>query len=273
MKLTDAIKKDAIKTGAKIQASDAAQLEKILNKTFYLERNLDKELEFLKHVMTRGQKTTERKGLHASAIIVSDKKFCLRQQVLSLLYHQLQGEQINVSLKRIFEEGNAIHEKWQRLFVRANFSEPTELDKTMESKRYQLSYTPDIICKIPEFYNGLMIGEIKSANTFQFKKMERHPSAYKQLQLYMYLSGIEKGFVLCEDKNTQDFKVEVYDFDINIVDPFINRLKQIKQGYDNVFAKHKMVKRPSDAVNATCKRCVGCPMHIACWTPSQAVRL
>lgn len=273
MKLTDAIKKDAVKTGAKIQTSEATKLEKILNKTFYLERDIERELEFLEHVMTRGQETAERKGLHASAIIVSDNKFCLRQQVLSLIYHQLQGEQINIGLKRIFEEGNAVHEKWQRLFVRAKFSAPTELDKTMYSDRYQLSYTPDIMCEIKDFYDGPMIGEIKSVNTFQFKKMNRHPSAYKQLQLYMYLSGIDKGFVLCEDKNTQEFKIEVYDFDEHIVKPFIDRLEQIKKGYDNVFQKHKMIKRPLDATSANCKRCASCPMRVACWTPKQAVRL
>ena len=118
MGLLDEIKKNATQTGTKIQTSEAAQLEKILNKMFYLEKNIDEEVAFVKQVMTRGLENQERVGLHASAIIVSDKQFCTRQQVLSLLYKQLQGEQIPIGLKRIFEEGNAIHEKWQRMFIR-----------------------------------------------------------------------------------------------------------------------------------------------------------
>ena len=80
------IKKSATQAGAKIQTSDAADLEKIFNKMFYLEKNIEEETAFIKQVMTRGLENQERVGLHASAIIVSDKQFCTRQQVLSLLY-------------------------------------------------------------------------------------------------------------------------------------------------------------------------------------------
>jgi hypothetical protein len=166
---------------------------------------------------------------------------------------------------RIFEEGNAIHEKWQRLFIRAGYSNHKYLDVTQFSEDYRISFTPDIICKIPEFYDGKMIGELKSVNTYQFKKMIRHPSAYKQLQWYMFLSGIRKGFVLADDKNTQDFKVEVYDYDPTIVAPFIDRAEQIKYYYNKVIKEHKMVGRPTDATNSACKRCIDCPMKDACW--------
>ena len=119
MGLVNDIKSEARGNGTKIQSSDASALEKILNQMFYLPKDIEKETAFVKQVMTRGLESTERVGLHASALIVSDRKWCLRQQVLSLIYKQLQGEQLNVGLKRIFEEGNAIHEKWQRLFIRA----------------------------------------------------------------------------------------------------------------------------------------------------------
>lgn len=99
MGLIDNIKKNAIQTGTKIQTSESAQLEKILNKMFYLEKDIDEEVKFVRQVMTRGLESQERVGLHASAIIESENKFCLRQQVLSLLYKQLQGEQVPIGLK------------------------------------------------------------------------------------------------------------------------------------------------------------------------------
>lgn len=278
MGLVDDIKNQATKNGTKIQSSDASALEKIFNQMFYLPKDIKKETAFVKQVMTRGLESTERVGLHASAIIVGDKKFCLRQQVLSLIYKQLQGEQVEVGLKRIFEEGNAIHEKWQRLFLRAGYSEIDDLDVTKFNKKWRISYTPDIECVIPEFFEGKMIGEIKSVNSFQFKKMNKHPSAGKQLQWYLELSiarevlagtwnGIDytKGFVLNEDKNTQEFKLEVYDYEPSLTKPFVERSEQIKKAYKRVFKEHKMVPRPEDAKTSECKRCYTCPMREACW--------
>ena len=265
MGLVDDIKKEAKGNRTIIQSSEAQELSKILNNLFYLDKDIEEESKFVKQVMTRGAETQERIGLHASALITGDKDFCVRQQVLSLIYRQLQGEQINVGLMRIFEQGNAIHEKWQRMFIRAGYSKANDLDVTQFNKKFKISFTPDIICEIPEFYDGKMIGEIKSVNTFQFQHMTRHPSAWKQCQWYMYLTGIHKGFVLSEDKNTQEFKLEVYDFDQSIVDPFIDRAEEIKYYYKRVMTEHKMVKRPTDAKKPDCKRCQSCPMRNACW--------
>lgn len=286
MGLVNDIKAEAKGNRTKIQSSDAAALEKILNNMFYLPKDVEKEAAFVKQVMTRGLESTERVGLHASALITGDKQFCLRQQVLSLIYKQLQGEQLNVGLRKIFEEGNAIHEKWQRLFLRAGYSDVNELDVTRFNEKYRVSFTPDIVCLIPEFYDGKMVGELKSVNTFQFQKMNKHPSAWKQCQWYMRLNIMEeqergtwngkdykKGFVLSEDKNTQDTKIEVYDYDPTISDPFVKRCQEIKTSYKKVFSQGKMVPRTDDAKSPDCKRCHDCPMQIACWYKERAEKL
>lgn len=269
MGLVDNIKQSARSNGTKIQSSDAAQLEAIFNRMFFLPKRIDKEIEFLRQVMTRGQETEERVGLHASNMIVSDNKWCLRQQVLSLMYKQLQGEQYSVGLKRVFAEGDAVHEKWQRLMIRAGYAEPEDLDRTRFNKKYRVSYTPDGIIYVPEFYDGKMVLEIKSVNTYQFQKMSKHPSASKQCQFYMAQEGIKKGVVLCEDKNTQDFKLEIYDFDPVLVEPFTKRMQDVKDAYKWVRENKKMVPRPADAKSANCKRCYECPMRDACWNIGQ----
>lgn len=278
MGLVDNIKKEAQGNKTKIQSTEAATLEKILNRTFFLDKNIDEETNFVKQVMTRGLESQERVGLHASAMLVGDKDFCLRAQVLSLIYKQLQGGQIQVGLKRIFEEGNAIHEKWQRLFIRAGYGTAKHMDFTRICDEYMLSYTPDIDCLIPEFFEGRMIGEIKSVNTFQFQRMTKHPSAWKQNQWYMHLcikklkeqgkwngKDYTKGFVLNEDKNTQDFKIEVYEYDPLLVAPYVDRAESIMYHYNRVFDERKMVARPKDANSPTCKRCKECFMREACW--------
>lgn len=266
----DDIKKEAKGNRTVIQSSESAKLQKILNRMFYLDKDPENEPEFVRQVMTRGLGTQERSGLHASALIVPDNSFCLREMVLSLVYKQKQGEQLDVGLMRIFEEGNAVHEKWQRLFIRAGYSGVNDLDVTQFKKKYRVSFTPDIICEIPEFYDGKMIGEIKSANMFTFDKTimpKRHPSAWKQLQWYMYLSGIHKGFVLSDNKNNQEFKIEVYDFDKEVVNPFIDRCEEIKAAYIKLKKQNKMVKRPSGVAYKTpdSKRCKKCALRDICW--------
>lgn len=278
MGLIDNIKKEAMGNKTKIQSTEAAKLEKIFNNLFYLNKNIEEETKFVKMVMTRGLESQERVGLHASAMLVGDKEFCLRAQVLSLIYKQAQGEQVPVGLARIFEQGNAIHEKWQRLLIRGGYGKAKDMDRTRMCDEYMLSYTPDIDCYVPEFFEGRMIGEIKSVNTFQFQKMTKHPSAWKQCQWYMHLcikrakekgtwngKDYTKGFVLSEDKNTQDFKIEVYDYDPTLIEPFAGRADSIVYHYDRVFEEHKMVKRPKDAKASDCKRCKDCFMREACW--------
>lgn len=265
MGIVDDIKKQASKNGTMIQSSEAQKLHGILNKAFLLPHDIEEEAKFVKSVMTRGAETQERVGLHASAMLVSENVFCCRQQVLSLLYKQAQRDSVSVPLLRIFEEGNAIHEKWQRLFIRAGWSKWDDLDFTRYDESYMMSFTPDIVCEIPEFYDGKMVGEIKSVNTFQFKRMVKHPSAWKQCQWYMHLTGLKKGFVLSEDKNTQEFKIEVYDYEPEKVQEFVDRAEEIVYQHGRVVNEHKMVRRPHDASSPGCKRCKECAMRDACW--------
>lgn len=267
MKLSDAIKNEAQKKGVKIQSSEEAALEKRLNKMFYLDKSPKEELKFLEQVITRGTGTQERFGLHASAIIVSESKFCLRQQVLSLIYKQRQSEDVAPGLKRIFEEGNAIHEKWQRMFIRAKVTTADQCDLSQFNKQYSVSFTPDIICSIPDkqYDWNNMICEIKSVNTFQFSKMSDHPSGKLQLQFYMYLTGAERGFTLCEDKNSQDIKIKIYNYEEEKVKPFIDRLEAIKQAKDNLYKTKKMVARKQGCNTVGCKTADACPMRDACY--------
>jgi hypothetical protein len=280
MGLMDEIRKEASGNFTKLQSTEEEQIEKLLNRLFYLDKDIPKELEFLKSVMTRGQETTERRGLHASAMIVSDDKFCYRQQVLSLFYKQLQGEQTPIGLKRIFSEGDAIHEKWQRLFIRGGLCEPLDCDFSRFAEEFDLSYTPDIICAIPEDYKLESVHnddvkkipyvvEIKSVNTFTFKKQKYHASGRKQCQLYMYLTGIHNGIVLCDDKNTQEFKVYKYEYNPTEIAPYISRLERVQEFKDRLVNRNKIVKRHEKCSSYNCKMAESCPMHDVCYGRSK----
>lgn len=266
MGLMDEIKREAEGNRTKIQSSQEIELEHKLNALFYLDKNIKKETQFVRSVMTRGQETTERKGLHASAVIKSDNKFCYRQQVLSLFYKQAQGEQVPVGLKRIFSEGDAIHEKWQRLFIRGGYAEPLDCDYSRFNEEFDLSYTPDIICNID---GQQYVVEIKSVNSFLFKNMQKkgthHTDGRKQCQLYMYLTNIPNGIVLCEDKNTQEFRVYLYKASYKEVEPYIARLEKIQYYKHRLQDKGKLVSRHEKCTGYQCKMAEQCPMCDVCY--------
>ena len=272
MKLSDAIKEKALTNGTLIQSTIEADIMKLFNKLFYADRNIEEETKFIKQVMTRGTDNKERVGLHASAIIVGDKEFCVREQVLSLLYKQLQGENVPINLKRIFEEGNAIHEKWQRLFIRGGLGKAEDMDFTRFNKKYEISFTPDAIITIDgEKY----VVEIKSVNTYQFKGMTEHPSGAKQLKFYMRLTGIHKGIVLLDDKNTQEFKIKVYEYDEEadkLTAHFVERLEAIQYYKQRILEEGKIPKRHPECITYSAKRCSKCNMRDVCFGKSR-VRL
>ena len=260
MGLIDDIKRGARSGPKNISSSENLVIEQTLNKLFYLDKKDEEEVKFLQLIMDKNGAQKERFGLHASAIITGEADFCYKEQVLSLLYKQAQGGNIDIGLKRIFEEGNAVHEKWQRLFLRGDLGKAKDMDQSRFNKKYELSYTPDIICTIGKHK---YVGEIKSVNTFQFKKMQTHPSGKKQLMLYMHLTGIHKGFVLCDDKNCQEFKIFITEYDESFLEPYIIRLEQIQYFKKRALEDHRMVR--GICKNAYCKRALKCNMRDACY--------
>ena len=201
----------------------------------------------------------ERKGLHASAIIASDSAFCIREQILSLFYKRNEEESISDGLLRIFAEGNAIHEKWQNMFERAGIARGIE-DRG-HSKLFDLYMTPDAII---ELNNKLYVVEIKSANTFSYKNMKTsHPSGTHQLQLYMHFLCIPRGFVLVEDKNTQEFKIFPVRYEPGHATPYVKRLYEINEAKENFLMDNTLPARTCKSVG--CARASRCAMSNACF--------
>lgn len=235
-------------------------LEQKLTSLFYVKRNPEEESRFIKMLLEREGENQERVGLHASAMLAGDKEFCLRQQVLSLLFKQIQNENVSASLARIFEEGNCIHQKWQRLFIAAGLGKPEDMDRHRFVKKYELSYTPD--ARIHIFGEDVLV-EIKSMNTFAFQKATGHPSGEKQLNFYLCLENLPWGFVLAEDKNTQDFKVFIVKQDKEAAREYLERLVDIKEAKEYFFESKKMPKRKCK--DCDCKQAQKCNMRDACF--------
>lgn len=218
-----------------------------------LERKLNSLFNIPKH------DAEERKGLHASAIITSDSVFCIREQILSLFYKRNKEEGTTEGLLRIFEAGNCIHEKWQGMFERAGIARGIE-DRG-HSKLFDLYMTPDAIIEV----NGkLYVVEIKSANTYSYKSMKSsHPSGTLQLQLYMHFLCIPRGFVLVEDKNTQEFKIFMVKYEPGQASKFVKRLYDINEAKENFLMDNTLPNKICDSMG--CSRASRCALSNACW--------
>jgi hypothetical protein len=207
-----------------------------------------------------------RAGLHASSVIASDNEFCYRQQVLSLLYQQSQGENLDPKMARIYMAGDSIHEKWQRLFVKGGLAH--RIEGRRFSDLYELFFTPDaeIVINMVKF-----VVEIKSMNTFSFQKANSHPSGRLQLMLYMHLLGVPNGFILAEDKNTQDYKIFLQQYEYEPIKHILNRLSGIQE-MKKIYLKTGELP-PRRCKNTETKRAQDCSLCSACFNPSARILL
>ena len=200
-----------------------------------------------------------RAGLHASAVIKGESSLCYREQVLSLLFKM--NQRVNsTGLLKIFAAGNSIHEKWQRLFVQEGVS--CGIEERAFSDEYMLYFTPDAKVRLG---GKKYVCEIKSQNTYAFKKAKSHPSGEIQCQLYMHMNGIPRGFVLTEDKNDQTIKCYMIDYDYKKVLPYLKRIHII------IYLLSQYIPDQEDSLpEGICNSChdkkaESCPMRDACW--------
>ena len=206
----------------------------------------------------------DRYGLHASAIIASDEEFCYRAQLLSLFFHQNQGQQLPVKQLKIFAQGNAMHEKWYKLFRKAGMD--IAIERTLWLPQYDLSFTIDALIKM---FNEEYICDVKSQATFAFKKQKGHPSGEKQINFYMWAleqyTGVphHKGFVLVDSKDDQEIKAVPVHYDPEKNIQYIERLKDIQEMKKTFINEHEAP--PRKCKTCDCKQAEKCFMRDACW--------
>ena len=205
-----------------------------------------------------------RYGLHASAILASDNEFCFREQVLSLFYEMNQGEQLPIKALKVFAQGNAMHEKWYKLFKRAGID--VAIERSLFLKKYDLSFTIDALLNL---FNEEIICDVKSQNSFAFKKSKGHPSGEKQVNFYLWAlskyTGVphRKGFVLVDSKDDQEIRIVPVKYNKEKVVPYVERLKAIQDMKKEFMESKELPKRK--CANCDTKRASQCNMRDACF--------
>lgn len=208
----------------------------------------------------------ERIGLHASSVLVNQNKWCLRKHALINAFPEhikpVSIQSWDWKREKIFTTGWDLHERWQKLFLDTaqsladedirqqwlemfgQFSDPAwnaelsgwELDLTHFNEGYEVYFSPDAILQIgPHQY----IVEIKGIKQEYFDKLtddlEQACTVYElikkariQANIYMHLTGLKKAILLIENKNTQEFRIYLTQYDKALFEPYHERMLNVK---------------------------------------------
>lgn len=221
----------------------------------------------------KGQIATPRDGPHASDFTSPFRgvnRLCYRKFVLNKNFKQniVQGQYIDVSVLRIFKHGWYVHVMIQRLLREAGHA--IEIEKTKVHQKYGIYYTTDAILEFKDLSKQQYILEIKSMNENAFNKAVEapdarigHPSGYKQSQIYMHLTNVDKAILLCFNKNRATFFFWVIEKDDEFLKPYVERMENLLVFYDIFETQKRLPKRVCEKVDDA--RAINCPMRDACW--------
>ena len=141
-----------------------------------------------------------RDKLHPSTI-----GMCERRIVFDMI--MVPKDEPSDQLMEIFDNGHAMHEKYQRKFREMGILVKEE----MPIEKGNITGHVDAHVRIYTFLSpggDDMLIELKSAAEYSFKWMKEKntPKAEHraQLQFYMHLSGVHKGIIFVENKDNQD---------------------------------------------------------------------
>jgi len=234
-----------------------------------------------------------RNGLHASSVLVSDQEWCVREHVLHEIYPdqavQQQLQTWDWKRSAIFENGWRLHQRWQDMFKRFGNvvwnedSAELELDLIHYDETRNIYFSPDVILEFAgqryvveikgikqEAYQEIMItGDLETAMDLN----ETVNKAFYQANLYMHLLGLKRAILLIENKNNQDFKVWVIEYDKELSVKYIQRIYTVKGNVVNVrtFGLEKLYPRICHSRGD--QRAKSCPMRDVCFSKEMEAKI
>ena len=150
-------------------------------------------------------------------------------------------EEMEARVLRMFDHGDYIH----RLILNTLFSLGMVRSSEINIPPQQIiSGRADAILS---FDNDLYVLDIKSMNSMVFKNLdEAKEENINQLQLYLHFFKISKGILLYVNKDTQELKEFVINYDQTIVRNLLNGLNDLKKKIDSNIIPSRIPGYPRD---------------------------
>jgi len=164
-----------------------------------------------------------KKQLH---FYVSDAGKCPRAIFFKL--KNAPQEKADPRILRIFEHGEQLHHNLYNILYRLKIGIVTEIP--IPPQEIVSGRADAILCLNGENY----VLDIKSMNSMIFKNLTapKIENVY-QIQLYMHFFDIKKSILLYIDKDRQDIKEFVVDYDPNLVGTLLSNFRDLKNKVEN----------------------------------------
>lgn len=206
----------------------------------------------------------ERNGIHASSVVQTDTQFCLRQLVLEAFFPHA-PLRLFEKMKRIFLHGEVIHRKWQKLFEDAGIA--ISIEETFTDPKTGLLFTPDVIAKL---LGTRVIVEIKSMSAKTYNETHTpHALARRQSNLYMHYKGVKLSLIIVENKDNQDFKFWLLEYDPEGVMKYVRRLERIVKFREIFRESGKLPRRHTLCLDSASPKARNCPVREFCFSKTK----
>lgn len=219
------------------------------------------------------ESTRDTQHLHPSEIC--KKSWCPRSSWYTIKGYAKEEKRYSFQTLNVFEEGHSIHRKWQNWMQEAGILESSEV-AIYNDEHLLMGHADGII----NDKKGKAVVEIKSigAGTIRYegydlwsstespddmwKKIHKpFYSHLRQINLYMYCTGIHVGILLYEWKATQEVKEFHVRYQPSLIEDILFSCKNVIRGLESGIPP----MRPSWIENSTNLVCKTCPFKGACW--------
>ena len=176
---------------------------------------------------------------------ISDAGKCPR--AIFFKFKQAPKEKMNPRIMRIFEAGELLHNYIYSILYRSKIGAVTEVPIPPNDL---ISGRADaILCIDKENY----LLDIKTINSMQFKYLTApKPENVWQVQLYMHFFDIKKGILLYLDKDEQELKEFIFDYDKKVAKTLIDNFEATKSRIETETVPQVLPDYPS---NWQCSYC------------------
>ena len=185
---------------------------------------------------------TEREQTH---LYISDAGKCPRQ--IFFKFKKAPREKMDARILRIFEHGEYMHRNIFNILYRLRIGITTEVP--IPPQELISGRADAILCINSENY----VLDIKSMNSMIFRNLtEPKKDNVAQLQLYLHYFNIKKGLLLYIDKDKQEMKEFIVDYDENLVQRLLQGFETLKQKIESNVIPPKLADYSS---NWQCQYC------------------
>lgn len=235
---------DSVRRGKNKEAFDTKGFIKALNKSYLEDKNASKYM---------------RKNTFSPSTIGYGHGMCPRYW-----FHAFNGTEFKDSFTApsvaSMLSGTAAHERLQSIISKMEFFK--ELEREILSEDPPVRGFADFVL---EKDGKEIVGEIKTIKDeyYDIRKASNSPSEshYLQLLIYMKIEKVEQGFILYENKNTNELHAVPVMLDAEAE----NYIDYVFDWMRDVYSSYKNDTMPERVFTESSRQCKGCPVSSTCW--------